>query len=87
MSKIIARMLPQDQAEYDKALANAPQPVLYLARTLQRAAFPDKEFDGGFRPAPIYLKQAVTLAGDPELRSRLLEAFSDARASSVKVLS
>lgn len=72
---IIGQLLPERKEKYLRQLRAVNVPTLYLARTLERAAFPEKEFDGGFRPAPVYLEQAVTLMANAELRERVLEAF------------
>ena len=74
---IVGQLLPERKEKYLRQLRAANVPTLYLARTLQRAAFPKKEFDGGFQPAPVYLDQAFSLMADAELRERVLEAFKE----------
>ena len=71
--KTHAKMLAEFEARHSANLAGATGTILALARELQKAAFEpdDPRWHGGFQPAPVYMQQATTIAGDAFVQMRL----------------
>lgn len=69
--------------EFRKNLDAAREPILAIARLLQRAAFVDSEertryeqpVHRDWQPAPLYIRQAVALLGHPGLREDLQKSL------------
>ena len=68
-------MLQEHQEAYDRDLRTATPGRLHLARLLQRAAGTAPNFPVMFQPAPVYLRQAMTIAGDRGMSSMVVKAM------------
>lgn len=70
-------------------LSAAQEPIVALARLLQRAAFVDHPEESAyreimanperFRPAPIYMRQAAAINSYPAVREIMLESLEAMR--------
>jgi len=74
---LTAALVPSALEEYEANLARASATQLELARALQRLVFPDHL--GEFKPAPLYLRQALAITDDADVCRELLHVINRAR--------
>ena len=89
MKKIYLTLTAEDAAADAMNRTLASIAVLTLARVLQRAAFAEPQhaayraelgLEGEFRPAPLYLSQAVAAFADPVLAEEIRTALPTKKA-------
>lgn len=73
----VLKMHPTQELQYMEQLRSATPGQLELARQFQRTAFAgERNYEPGFIPAPLYLKQALAISASPILAAELVSAIA-----------